>query len=87
MGTDHDDLTEKARKIKEMSFDFYKKHLHAPVLVFHDPSDSAVSVEHSRKASKLIKQVKLIETDTGHGLSIKLLEQYFAQIEKFLKAD
>jgi pimeloyl-ACP methyl ester carboxylesterase len=70
----------------ELSFSFYEKNLKVPILVFHDPNDTAVSIEHSRRAAKNIKNLNLIETDTGHGLSIKLLDKYYPKIDKFLKA-
>lgn len=63
----------------------YVKKLNIPILVFHDPSDKSISIEHSRKIKKELNNITLIETDTGHGLSSKLLEKYSSKIDEFLK--
>ena len=78
-------LPKEIKRFKEFSLPFYKKNLKTHTLVFHDPNDSAVSVEHSRRVVKYIKNIKLIETNTGHGLTIKLLDKYYPKIEAFLK--
>jgi len=78
-------LVDKMKKFKEFSFSFYEKNLKKPILIFHDSNDYSVSIKHSRNAVKNIKNLKLIETDAGHGLSIKLLRGYYSQIEKFLR--
>tara|TARA_B100000315_G_scaffold129860_1_gene119477 strand:+ start:1398 stop:2153 length:756 start_codon:yes stop_codon:yes gene_type:complete len=82
---DFKNLVDEMKRFKQFSFSFYKKNLKKPVLVFHDLNDNSISIEHSRKAEKEIKSVDLIETDTGHGLSIDLLNKYYPSIDKFLK--
>ena len=82
-----DSIDKEMEKFKEVSFEYYKNNLKIPVLVFHDPADKSVSIEHSRMAEKAIKNVKLIETNAGHGLSVKFLNEFHPQIETFLKSD
>lgn len=53
------------------------------ILVFHDPKDSSVSIEHSRKFERDIEQVKLIEHSSGHGINKELLSN--DQLNSFLK--
>ena len=81
---DFKSLSAEMEKFKEFSFSYYKKNLKIPSLVFHDHSDRTVSIEHSRNAVKNIPHLQLIETNTGHGLSTKLLSQYYPEIGAFL---
>lgn len=72
-------------KFKEFSPKHYLSNLNIPILVFHDPNDESVSIDHSRNMKTVIKNMKLVESDTGHGLSIKLLGKYFDKIKIFLE--
>ena len=80
-------LVEQIHKFKEASPEYYLKKLDCPVLIFHDPMDKTVSIEHTHKMIKQIKKSELIEHDLGHGLSEKLVEHYWRMIERFIKYD
>ena len=80
-------IDKEMEKFKNISFEYYEENLRTPILVFHDPADNSVSIEHSRKAERAIRDIKLIETNAGHGLSIKFLNEFYPQIEAFLKSD
>jgi hypothetical protein len=53
------------------------------ILVFHDPKDSTVSIEHSRYFEKEIRQIKLVEHSKGHGICKELIS--IKTISSFLK--
>ena len=79
-------LVQTVSRFKEFSPKYYLNKLNTPILVFHDPDDKSVSINHSRDIKKVIKDIQIVESDTGHGLSIKLLNKYFDKIKSFLES-
>lgn len=80
-------LINQIHKFQELSPEYYLKKIDFPLLIFHDPEDNTVSIEHTRKIIKKIKNSKLIEHNLGHGLSRELIKKYWSEIEKFIKYD
>ncbi|MEK6933639.1 MAG: alpha/beta hydrolase [Nanoarchaeota archaeon] len=78
-------LIKQLHKFKETLPEYYLKKLGCPILIFHDPMDKTVSIEHTKKIIKQIKKSKLIEHSLGHGLSERLIGQYWSEIERFIK--
>ena len=82
---DFNSIVKKIGGFKEFSPTYYIKNIKVPVLVFHNINDKSISIKHVRKISKDIKNLEVVETKAGHGLSIEILNKYFPQIEEFLK--
>ena len=78
-------LIQAMSKFKEFTPEYYSNKLNIPVLVFHDPEDKTVSINHSRDMKTAIKNMQIVESNTGHGLSIKLLDKHFDKIKAFLR--
>ena len=74
-------------KFKEISPEFYLKSNITPILLFHDANDPVVSIEHAKEICEKLKNCHLIQTDSGHGFSPKLLENYSQKILDFLDKD
>jgi len=81
---DFDDIAKAIGKYKELSPDYYSSKLKIPILVFHDPDDHVVSINHTIRLSKNIKNLKLIKHSLGHSFDIKLLQAYWEEISSFL---
>ena len=80
-------LINQLHKFREISQEYYLKKLDCHLLVFHDPKDKTVSIDHTKEIVKKIKNSKLIEHNFGHGLSEELIKQYWNEIERFIKYD
>ncbi len=80
-------LISQLHKFRELSPEYYLKKLDCPLLVFHDPEDKTVSIEHTKGIIKKIKKSKLIEHNLEHGPSEELIKRYWNEIEKFIKYD
>ena len=80
-------LVNQLNKFQELSPQYYMERLDCPLLIFHDPKDKTVSIEHTKEAIKLLKSSKLIQHNLGHGLSELLIKKYWNKIKNFIECD
>src|SRR3989338_7327518 len=82
-----DDITKQLKKYREIFKDCYKNKITIPILVFHDPKDKTVSINHTYTIQKDLPKIKLIKHSYGHGLSQEVFSKYSDEIMKFIKYD
>jgi len=80
-----DNLVKEMSKFEEINDYFYVKKIKIPLLVLNDSSDKTVSIEHSRNMKEKLKRLKILEHNLGHGFNLKVLENCWNEIEKYLK--
>jgi pimeloyl-ACP methyl ester carboxylesterase len=80
-----DNLVQKMSKFKEVHDSLYIKEIKIPILVLNDPNDKTVSIEHSKNLGRKLKNLKILEHNLGHGFNLKILENCWGEIEKYLK--
>lgn len=78
-------IQEKMNTFDKISPNFYLKSNMPPTLIFHDPTDNSVSIQHAREICSKLKNCQLVETEEGHGFSEKLLDKYSKKILNFLR--
>jgi pimeloyl-ACP methyl ester carboxylesterase len=78
-----DNLVEAITKSKEISPQFYSSKINIPLLVFHDPNDSTVSISHSINMKEKISNLILVKHNYGHGEK-QVIENKMSVIKKFL---
>ena len=79
------DLNEALDKVEEIKSSFYEDKLKIPVLITHDQEDQVVSIKHSLELKNKLPNVKLIKHSFGHGLSPKLIESIWINLNDFLE--
>jgi cephalosporin-C deacetylase-like acetyl esterase len=77
-------LVDAVSKYKEVSPSFYGERIKIPIMVLNDPKDKTVSIRHSESMSKIIENLTLVKHDQGHGFNVKLLEDNWKKIKKYL---
>lgn len=76
-------------QFKELSPSFYLEKLQnkqIPILVLHDPRDKTVSIKHSLYMKNKLPKLKIIKHFLGHPFGIKLIENKWKEINKFIKS-
>jgi pimeloyl-ACP methyl ester carboxylesterase len=80
-----ENLVEKMNSFEENTPEFYLPRIKIPLLVFHDPDDSTVSIKHTYEMSKKIDGLKLIEHTHGHNEIIQVLDENWNEVKRYLE--